>query len=162
MVCTVINHRNDKYKFKIATTSRRRVLSLKRFEHFEVISKVDNSKDHGKLLSIFFTISLTVSKLKFLGKTCTKETDKQIAPPSHHFMVCTHIDHIALDQSANDKSLSYGKTFVRTKKITCCDCQATYIGETGRNLSTQLTVHKRAITLQNTSYRRKTKFTGTV
>ena len=29
-------------------------------------------------------------------------------------------------------------------KIKFCDCQATYIGETGRNLSTQLTRHKQA------------------
>ena len=59
-------------------------------------------------------------------------------------MVCTHIDHIALDQSARGKSLSYGKLSFERKKIKCCDCQATYIGETSRNLSTQLTVHERA------------------
>ena len=30
-------------------------------------------------------------------------------------------------------------------KIKCCNCQASYIGETGRNLSMRLTKHKRAM-----------------
>ena len=32
----------------------------------------------------------------------------------------------------------------RVCKVKCYDCQATYIGETGRNISTRLTEHKRA------------------
>ena len=53
-------------------------------------------------------------------------------------------------------------------KTKCCNCQATYIGETGRNFSAQLTEYKRAtrkmvtstITLLNTIYRRNIKLTG--
>ena len=30
------------------------------------------------------------------------------------------------------------------QSVKCCDCQATYIGETGRNLNVRLTEHKRA------------------
>ena len=33
-------------------------------------------------------------------------------------------------------------------KIKCSDCQATYIGETGGNLTTQLTEHKQACATQ--------------
>ena len=56
-------------------------------------------------------------------------------------------------------------------KIKCCDCQSSYIGEAGRNLSTRLTEHKRApwqgmltsaITLLSILYRRNIKLTGTL
>ena len=40
------------------------------------------------------------------------------------------------DQPRTDKGAVY--------KIKCCDCQATYIGETGRNLNTRLTEHRQA------------------
>ena len=36
------------------TTSRRGVVSLQSLGRFDLISKADKSKDHGKLLSIFF------------------------------------------------------------------------------------------------------------
>ena len=51
-------------------------------------------------------------------------------------------------------------------KIKCCDCQAIYISETGRNLNTRLTEHRRGtvtstITLLNTIYKQTTESTGT-
>ena len=62
MVCTLIDHRNDVKTFQIQVQpSRRRLVSLQSFEHFDVISTVDKSTERGKVLSIcFFTIILTV------------------------------------------------------------------------------------------------------
>ena len=53
--------------------------------------------------------------------------------------------------------------------IKCCHCQATYIGETGRNLNIRLTEHKRVTrkgdisttTLLSTIYKQTTESTET-
>ena len=54
-------------------------------------------------------------------------------------------------------------------KVKCCDSQATYIGETGRNLNVRLTEHKHqlemvisTITLLSTIYKRTTESIGTL
>ena len=71
------------------TTSCRRVVSLQSFEHFDVISMVNKSTDHGKLLSVcFFTTTLAVLtsiSIAIFWKMCAQKREKQIAPPSHHF-----------------------------------------------------------------------------
>ena len=62
MVNTFIEHKDDVEVFKTqveppwihGTTSRRRVFSQQSFEHYDVISMVDKSIEHGKLLSICF------------------------------------------------------------------------------------------------------------
>ena len=46
MVGTLIDHKND-----ANVQTAQRVVLLKSFEHFELISMVDKSKNHGKLLS---------------------------------------------------------------------------------------------------------------
>ena len=68
--------------------------------------------------------------------------------------------------NVNDKDKPEGRQGA-VYKIKCCECQASYIGETGRNLRTRLTEHKRAtrkvtstITLLSTIYRRNIKSTG--
>jgi len=41
-----------------------RVVSLKSFEHFDVIAMVDKSRDNGKLLTIcFFVVAITLTVL---------------------------------------------------------------------------------------------------
>ena len=47
------------------TTSRRRVLSLQSFEHFDVIFMACKRTDHGKLLSICFFFYNTIESFRF-------------------------------------------------------------------------------------------------
>ena len=56
----------------------RRVVSLHRFEHFDVNSMVVKSIDHGEMLSIgsFVCLFVTITFTVF---------DGQFAPPSFHF-----------------------------------------------------------------------------
>ena len=59
---TLIDHSNNVNMFKThcGTTNRRRVVSLQRFEHFDVTPLVDKCVDHRKSLSICF-LTLTFS-----------------------------------------------------------------------------------------------------
>ena len=49
MVGTLIDHKND-----ANVQTAQRVVLLKGLEHFDLISMVDKSKNHGKLLSTCF------------------------------------------------------------------------------------------------------------
>ena len=70
--------------------SRRRVVSLQRFEHLDIISMFDETIDHGKLFSICFYNNIDSFwrsfSLKFLGKSRAQERQNHIAPPSRHFL----------------------------------------------------------------------------
>ena len=67
----------------------------------------------------------------------------------------TTLQHTQCPQTYNDCATLAIITYVKDKddprdrqgavyKIKCCDCQATYIGETSRNRNAQITEHKRA------------------
>ena len=58
---------------------------------------------------------------------------------------CTQTDDHFKTNACQDKDGPKDRQGV-VNKIKCCDCQTTYIRETGRNLSTRLTEHKRATT----------------
>ena len=91
---TLIDHSNNVNMFKThcGTTNRRRVVSLQRFEHFDVTPLVDKCVDHRKSLSICF-LTLTFSyahchyvPLRFLFCRNTRAQEIQIASPSRHFL----------------------------------------------------------------------------
>ena len=71
----------------------------------------------------------------------TYETFARILKPSIYTCTCcTQTDnHFTSTNFKNKDKLEDRQGAVYT--IKCCDCQTTYIGETGRNLSTRLTEH---------------------
>ena len=96
MVCTYIDHRND---IKIFKTQVEPVIASDCFhckviiEHFDVVSMVDKSKDHGNMDSFWRPFLL-----KFLGKSHAQVKEKQIAPPSHFDRNCQQISARELAQ----------------------------------------------------------------
>ena len=55
----------------------------------------------------------------------------------------TYNDSTTLTNEYQDKDEPKDRRGV-VYKTKCCDCRVTYIGETGRNLNTRITEHKRA------------------
>ena len=74
MVCTLFGQKGcQKVQQSRGTTSCRRVFSGQSLEHFDVISMVDKSIDHGNCCRFFFDNNidslLRPFPLKFLGKS---------------------------------------------------------------------------------------------
>ena len=100
----------------------------------------------------------------------TYETFARILKPLI-YTCCTQTDnHFTSTNFKNKDKLEDRQGAVYT--IKCCDCQTTYIGETGRNLSTRLTEHSQTsdekskatstIIFLNTIYRRNIKSSMTL
>ena len=81
------------------------------------------------MLIFFFFFNII---LKFIDKY---NTQKQV-----EFDRPGDIDYITNVKDKDKPENRQGAVY----NIKCCDCQASYIGETGRNLSMRLTEHKRA------------------
>ena len=75
---------------------------------------------------------------------CEQQTYFRERSDDRKYVCCLQATHLLLlhtNVKDKDKPEDRQKAVL---KIKCCDCQATYIGETGRNLSTRLTERKRA------------------
>jgi len=88
-------------------------VSLQRFEHFDVISMVDKSIDHGEIMSIgsFVRLFVTIKFTGFDGHFRLSRAGNKLRP--HHF---NSMSSTFIDQSAREKSLSYDKILVHF----CC------------------------------------------
>ena len=89
------------------------MVSLQSFVHFDVISMVHKSTDHGKLLSICFFYN-NIDRfshpfpLKFLRKSRAQVREKQITPPSRH--IVTSFPRSVL--LSREKSLNYCTIYI--------------------------------------------------
>jgi len=86
------------------------------FEHFDVISMVDKSTDHGKLLSIVFynniDIFLSSVSVDFSRKIACGKERKTICATITSFPWSVLISTIALDQSRGKKLLRYCEKYI--------------------------------------------------
>ena len=90
---------------KLKWNNKHEAVSLKSLENFDVISMVDKSIGHGKLLSICCYNTIDSFRhpflLRFLGKWRARETEKTTTSPPHVIsMVCTLIDNNSQPVSA--------------------------------------------------------------
>ena len=76
------------FKTEVEPLSAGLVVSLQSFEHFDIISVVLKSTDHGNLLSIYFENNIDSfqhpCQVLFHEKSCASDR-KKIAPSFHHF-----------------------------------------------------------------------------
>ena len=94
-----------------------------------------------------------VRKVKCLLRATERKMSVWLMETSDRKYVCclqaTHLLLLRTNVKEKDKPEDRKEALL---KIKCCDCQSTYIGETGRNLSTRLTERKRATRNQQQSH----------
>ena len=90
--------------------SRRRVVSLQRFEHLDNISIFDETIHHGNCFRFVFTITLTVFDVHFRWSFLGNRAHKKGKNILRHYHVISLVPStIALDQWAPLKLLSHCK-----------------------------------------------------
>lgn len=99
----------SKCKNSSGNSSRRRVVSLQVFEHFDTISMLNKSIDHRKFLSTCFCDNVNSFLITFLLRASQKikKEKKKSCPHNNINLVCTLSNHSLQVMSAPERNCTF-------------------------------------------------------